>query len=501
MKYHFTNWIKLMSVCSVLLLLTFSACKDDDPINTDKEVTAVFSYTAEGNKITFVNASVNATAYVWTFDDGETSTDKDAVHTYASPGTYSVTLKASNPTFNDEVTIDVITENSGPIASVLVGKTWVAVRQESYAYSLGPEASAGTDWDDLTPLWFSWGDKVGAGQTLYQRRALANDEYTFNEDGSYNVDFHGDFWGEFGVWAGNADANEVNMTIGTGGTLPVNVNGNNVNAFVSGTWNWVVDEVGKTLEVKGAGAHILNPRLKTGTTTFEAGTGIKYHVDRIVEGAQADTLVIYVTSNDGANNLREYHTLAAYHGDAPAIKEPAPPQHTTKVNSTSIGHTFVTENGKGTGVGSVAGPYAVTYGVVKDGQTSTEFVRGTDSNNQYGNYLMRTNAAEINFTTGTTVKVDVYFPSTNDYTGALTKKVFIRFIDESRLGGNFWQEYIQIESADVPLNTWTTLTFDFASAISTGAAAGNSPDGVMIEFGGSNHFIGGTFYAKNWVIQ
>lgn len=485
--------------------LVFTACSDDDddePGVTFQPVTAVFSFSASGNTVTFANASVNATTYAWDFGDGNSSTEENPSHTYSAPGTYQVTLTASNPEFNGSVSNEVLTENAGPIASFLIGKTWIAARGESFAYSLGPENSAGTEWNDLTPLWFSWGDREGAAQPLILRYSLANDEYVFNSDNTYNVDFKGDFWGEFGIWSGVEGADEQNIDI-SGGSLPPNTNGNNVDDFIKGTWNWQVDEDNKTIQVIGSGAHILNPRLKNGDATFEVGNGITYQVERFVEGAEADTLVIYVTSDDGANVLREYHTLASYKGTVPDMKPLPSPQHPNTVASNIVGHTFTSENGFGAGVGSVAGPYDIDYNATIGGEACTSFVRDNTEQDRFSNFLMRTDQAEIDFSGGTTVTVDVYFPSTNDYSGELTQKVFVRFIDESRLGGNFWQQYIQLESEDVPLDTWTTLTFDFSGPIAEGAAADppNSPDGIMIEFGGFNHLVGGTFYAKNWKIQ
>ncbi|MEZ5046756.1 MAG: gliding motility-associated C-terminal domain-containing protein [Chitinophagaceae bacterium] len=49
--------------------------------------------------IAFLNTSTNATAYLWDFGDGTTSTDQyPAPHVYNAPGTYTVKLKAFNPT-------------------------------------------------------------------------------------------------------------------------------------------------------------------------------------------------------------------------------------------------------------------------------------------------------------------------------------------------------------------------------------------------------------------
>ncbi|MCT8336681.1 PKD domain-containing protein [Methanoculleus sp. Afa-1] len=54
----------------------------------------------EGNApltVQFTDESTgNVTAWLWNFGDGNTSTEQNPVHTYASPGNYTVTLNASN---------------------------------------------------------------------------------------------------------------------------------------------------------------------------------------------------------------------------------------------------------------------------------------------------------------------------------------------------------------------------------------------------------------------
>ena len=46
----------------------------------------------EGLTMTFTDASTGATSWYWDFGDGNTSTEQNPTHTYAEPGTYTVTL-------------------------------------------------------------------------------------------------------------------------------------------------------------------------------------------------------------------------------------------------------------------------------------------------------------------------------------------------------------------------------------------------------------------------
>jgi hypothetical protein len=68
---------------------------------------ANFSESISGNTATFTNSSssVNSTLnYSWDFGDGNTSSIQNPSHTYATIGTYTVTLIASNCIFSDTIT-------------------------------------------------------------------------------------------------------------------------------------------------------------------------------------------------------------------------------------------------------------------------------------------------------------------------------------------------------------------------------------------------------------
>ncbi|MCB0737477.1 MAG: PKD domain-containing protein [Bacteroidetes bacterium] len=50
-----------------------------------------------GQSFQVKNECVNATSFFWKFGDGNNSTDRSPIHTYSKPGTYTVSLVASNP--------------------------------------------------------------------------------------------------------------------------------------------------------------------------------------------------------------------------------------------------------------------------------------------------------------------------------------------------------------------------------------------------------------------
>ena len=62
----------------------------------------------------FVDQSIGANTYFWSFGDGATSTDTNTVHTYAATGTYTVTLTVSNGICNYTTTRTVIIVDEYP---------------------------------------------------------------------------------------------------------------------------------------------------------------------------------------------------------------------------------------------------------------------------------------------------------------------------------------------------------------------------------------------------
>ena len=69
--------------------------------------------------IQFTDASQNIpTAWLWTFGDGTTSTQQNPRHCYATPGTYNVTLRATNAAGNNTSAASRVTYNgTAPVAA------------------------------------------------------------------------------------------------------------------------------------------------------------------------------------------------------------------------------------------------------------------------------------------------------------------------------------------------------------------------------------------------
>ncbi|MFP5245832.1 MAG: PKD domain-containing protein [Thermoanaerobaculia bacterium] len=107
-------------------------------VPTTPTVVAAFdaspSFPEPGANVTFTDRSAgNPTSWNWTFGDGSTSTAQNPMHSYASPGTYTVTLTAANAT-TSAIASRIVTVSSNDAYRTLVS---VAARTPG---------SGGTSW-------------------------------------------------------------------------------------------------------------------------------------------------------------------------------------------------------------------------------------------------------------------------------------------------------------------------------------------------------------------
>ena len=89
-----------------IFLLIFFSCK-----KADQELVPFANFSTliiEFGEVTFRNKSFNATEYLWDFGDGNTSTEKDPIHSYLNIGNYNVTLTVSDGITSDDFTLLVV---------------------------------------------------------------------------------------------------------------------------------------------------------------------------------------------------------------------------------------------------------------------------------------------------------------------------------------------------------------------------------------------------------
>ncbi len=135
-----TNLIFLATFTMLMAAVIFTGCKkDEEPVNITGE--ALFSYVADGLTVTFTNESTVTppVTYLWDFGDGETSTEKDPVHTYASKGEYTVKLTVTDQNGGKhDVSTKIAVDRKGRIK--LDDGTlddWNAVTEEQFVVPLG----------------------------------------------------------------------------------------------------------------------------------------------------------------------------------------------------------------------------------------------------------------------------------------------------------------------------------------------------------------------------
>ncbi len=78
------------------------AGQDMKDIEVKSNPESAYGYVISAQTANFSDSSVNAADWLWNFDDGNTSTDQNSVHTYASGGNYNVCLTVNNNGCSDE---------------------------------------------------------------------------------------------------------------------------------------------------------------------------------------------------------------------------------------------------------------------------------------------------------------------------------------------------------------------------------------------------------------
>ncbi|CAH9062505.1 hypothetical protein PSECIP111951_03645 [Pseudoalteromonas holothuriae] len=97
---------------------------------------ANFNFSVNGKDVKFSNSSKDARSYAWQFGDGGSSTVTSPSHTYASAGTYQVTLTASDGNKSNSVTKSITIQGDDPI-----GCGGIAAWSASKTYQIGNNVS------------------------------------------------------------------------------------------------------------------------------------------------------------------------------------------------------------------------------------------------------------------------------------------------------------------------------------------------------------------------
>jgi len=143
----------------------------DDPI---ADFTAApLSGCARNNNIAFTNLSANSNNYIWDFGDGSFSFQSNPVHSYVTPGTYTVKLIARNPYGCNDIKIRnaYITIYPNPPADFSVSQQSSCNTNEVFSFTCNTIGAIGWKW--------AFGD--GATSTAQ------NPTHVYGVQGTFNV--------------------------------------------------------------------------------------------------------------------------------------------------------------------------------------------------------------------------------------------------------------------------------------------------------------------------
>ncbi|MDQ3110458.1 MAG: PKD domain-containing protein [Bacteroidota bacterium] len=153
-------------------LIATNGCGDDDTICQAVSVcnlpTASFTNTTNLLNLTFTDQTTNSpVSWMWDFGDSQTSTQQNPVHTYATAGTYTVCMVATNLCGDDDTTCQSITICAQPVASFTTSTNFLDVTF--------------TDQTTNSPVTWLW--DFGDSQTS----SAVNPVHTYATDGTYTV--------------------------------------------------------------------------------------------------------------------------------------------------------------------------------------------------------------------------------------------------------------------------------------------------------------------------
>ncbi len=110
-----------------LVVTNISGCADSTTVTVNVVAKPVAAFTTNGSTsctsnltVSTTNTSTNATSYVWSFGDGNTSVLTNPTHTYTVSGTYTIKLVATNATGCKDSISQTITISAKPIAAFTV---------------------------------------------------------------------------------------------------------------------------------------------------------------------------------------------------------------------------------------------------------------------------------------------------------------------------------------------------------------------------------------------
>ncbi|MDO8446572.1 MAG: DUF1566 domain-containing protein [Deltaproteobacteria bacterium] len=151
-------------------------------------VAVFFSNTDNGLQVSF-DASLSSdsdgtiASYGWDFGDGQTGVGSTVSHTYASAGTYTVTLQITDDkaaSANSSASVSVGIANSAPVANAGTDQDAATGTQ----VTLNGSGSSDANGDTLTYIW-SFTSKPAGSTAALSSATVVNPTFTADKDGAY----------------------------------------------------------------------------------------------------------------------------------------------------------------------------------------------------------------------------------------------------------------------------------------------------------------------------
>jgi len=479
---------------AVALVFAFVSCKKDNntPELVIKARFTVTNDTIDGFKVNIHNDSENATSFEWSFGDNTAvvvKSDSVFTYSYATAGTYQITLTAKSgtktATMTNPITIAGKTFKQFLAGTAVTGKSW-KLEYNAGVVMLNP-ANYG-DW------WYSW--TKNHGFPIDMRNTVRHNEYIFKPNGSFEFKSNG-FTIRPGFLFGAAPAlqgwaDSVSWTPSAGPNC--SAWGNNASlTFSLGTAAYYADcKLGKIL-LNGAGGH-LGP-IDDGTINVvgEPATQTFYEVYHYADGGdQPDTLVLFTPWGGNENGVGVARgaqigriTLVAYKNvsQIPAdeieviVGKPLETHDIADNFDTPGTMTWVQDNSPALFDENFDNPFP---GGINTSAKVAKYVRGTMD---YANMQFEL-PFRMDLSTRNVFKVKVYIDP-----AAAVKTVSLK-LQDTKMGGNAWQTQTEVKLQTLDSGSWIELTFDFSSV-----ATNVNYDKIVLQFGDEGANKGdGTFY-------
>src|SRR5690554_4179702 len=480
----------------LLLLFTIAACSpqemDDYALDgmtrlTDDQVSFTqTASTASDNVLTFTNTTPVSGVHtlVWSLGDGSTGKSESVTATYPFAGEYTVSLTIHTPDGGKATksVVVVIADDDYSLVDTPVyrnltggpedadGKTWVFDQYNNFtsevAGALGKDIRGHLG---LSPLGSYSQEWWGAGPNEKSAWTMYDMTFTFIQNG---VQFRMVTMGE--GYGRNASSESV------GGFSVTHVDGDDATfPFDGGNFNFSISEGGTYPSLTLSGNAFMG--YYCGNQTYE----IIYQTEEV--------MALRVENTVESQDWVFIYCLEELNVEPPAVvKVPkAIPLAEHFEGETFL--NFVQED-----MGSVSGVFDNPLPLPIN--TSDKVYRYWKSGGFYSNLAFTAAEYKFDLTTQNKVRVKVFIPSFNDYTTEhavagdwiankkLLPQLAVKFQD-SDMGGNAWQTQTEIVKADLEMNKWLELEFDFS-----GVAERTDYDKTVIQFGAEGHAGPGFFY-------